>query len=167
MTIRKHKGDPSNLSVAIVGDLKHSRVARSLIHGLNGLGCQDIRAIGPGTLLPSDLPTLGVRTFHRLSDGLIGADVVVLLRLQKERMSSALLPSEREFFNLYGMTEERLKMADPEAIVMHPGPINRGVEISNEVADGPQAVILDQVTNGIAIRMAVMAMTISTQQDQA
>ncbi len=165
MTIRKHKGDPANLSVAIVGDLKHSRVARSLIHGLKGMGCPDIRAIGPGTLLPSDLPHLGVQTFHSLADGLAGVDVVVLLRLQKERMSSALLPSEREFFNLYGMTEERLKWADPNAIVMHPGPINRGVEIANEVADGPQAVILDQVTNGIAIRMAVMAMTLSTQQE--
>ncbi len=167
MTIRQHKGDPANLSVAIIGDLKHSRVARSLIHGLRGMGCPDIRAIGPGTLLPSDLNALGVRTFHRLADGLAGADVVVLLRLQKERMSSALLPSEREFFNLYGMTEERLKLASPNAIVMHPGPINRGVEIANEVADGPQAVILDQVTNGIAIRMAVMAMTLSTQQELA
>lgn len=167
MTIRKHKGDPADLSVAIVGDLKHSRVARSLIHGLRGMGCKDIRAIGPGTLLPSDLPHLGVRTFHALAEGLAGVDVVVLLRLQKERMSSALLPSEREFFNLYGMTEERLKRADPNAIVMHPGPINRGVEIANEVADGPQAVILDQVTNGIAVRMAVMAMTLSTQQEAA
>ena len=164
MTIRKHKGDPENLSVAIVGDLKHSRVARSLIHGLRGMSCPDIRAIGPGTLLPSDLGHLGVRTFHTAEDGLSGVDVVVLLRLQKERMSNALLPSEREFFNLYGMTEARLKLARDNAIVMHPGPINRGVEIANEVADGRQAVILDQVTNGIAIRMAVMAMTLSTQQ---
>lgn len=164
MTIRKHKGDPVNLSVAIVGDLKHSRVARSLIHSLRGMGCPDIRAIGPGTLLPSDLEHLGVRCFHSIEDGLANVDVVVLLRLQKERMSSALLPSEREFFNLYGMTESRLKLAKDNAIVMHPGPINRGVEIANEVADGPQAVILDQVTNGIAIRMAVMAMTLSTQQ---
>jgi aspartate carbamoyltransferase catalytic subunit len=164
MTIRKHKGNPANLSVAIVGDLKHSRVARSLIHGLRGMGCPDIRAIGPGTLLPSDLGHLGVRTFHAIEDGLKDVDVVVLLRLQKERMSSALLPSEREFFNLYGMTESRLRLAKDNAIVMHPGPINRGVEIANEVADGPQAVILDQVTNGIAIRMAVMAMTLSTQQ---
>lgn len=164
MTIRKHKGDPVNLSVAIVGDLKHSRVARSLIHSLRGMGCPDIRAIGPGTLLPSDLEHLGVRCFHSIEDGLANVDVVVLLRLQKERMSSALLPSEREFFNLYGMTESRLKLAKDNAIVMHPGPINRGVEIANEVADGLQAVILDQVTNGIAIRMAVMAMTLSTQQ---
>ena len=158
------RSDPANLSVAIVGDLKHSRVARSLIHGLRGMGCPDIRAIGPGTLLPSDLGHLGVRTFHTIEDGLKDVDVVVLLRLQKERMSSALLPSEREFFNLYGMTESRLRLAKDNAIVMHPGPINRGVEIANEVADGPQAVILDQVTNGIAIRMAVMAMTLSTQQ---
>mgnify|MGYP006144970897 CR=1 FL=1 len=165
MTIRKHKGDPANLSVAIVGDVKHSRVARSLIHGLRGMKCPDIRAIGPGTLLPGDLDHLGVRAFHRIDHGLAGVDVIVLLRLQKERMTSALLPSEREFFNLYGMTEDRLKYSRPGAIVMHPGPINRGVEISNEVADGPQAVILDQVTNGIAVRMAVMAMTISTQQD--
>ena len=164
MTIRKHKGDPSKLSIAIIGDLKHSRVARSLIHGLKGMGCSDIRAIGPGTLLPDDLNHLGVRAFHRMEDGLNNVDVVVLLRLQKERMTSALLPSEREFFNLYGMTERRLAKAKDDAIVMHPGPINRGVEIDNKVADGPQAVILDQVTNGIAIRMAVMAMTISTQQ---
>lgn len=164
LTIRRAKGDPKHLSVAIVGDLKHSRVARSLIHGLKGMKCRDIRAIGPATLLPSDLEHLGVSTHHNIEAGLEGVDVVVLLRLQKERMSSALLPSEREFFNLYGMTEERLRLAHPEAIVMHPGPINRGVEISNEVADGPQAVILDQVTNGIAVRMAVMAMTLSTQQ---
>ena len=164
LTIRREKGDPAKLSVAIVGDLKHSRVARSLIHGLRGLHCRDVRAIGPATLLPSDLDTLGVTTFHQIEQGLAGVDVVVLLRLQKERMQSALLPSEREFFNLYGMTEARLALAHPKAIVMHPGPINRGVEIANEVADGPQAVILDQVTNGIAVRMAVMAMTLSAQQ---
>ncbi|MGA1001454.1 MAG: aspartate carbamoyltransferase catalytic subunit, partial [Litorivicinaceae bacterium] len=133
--------------------------------GLRGMGCPDIRAIGPGTLLPGDLGHLGVQSFNRVEDGLNGVDVVVLLRLQKERMSSALLPSEREFFNLFGMTESRLQLANDNAIVMHPGPINRGVEIANEVADGPQAVILDQVTNGIAIRMAVMAMTLSTQQE--
>jgi len=167
MTIRQYKGDPQDLSVAIVGDLRHSRVARSLIHGLRALNCPDIRAIGPGTLLPSDLGDLGVRTFHRIEDGLSGVDVIVLLRLQKERMTSGLLPSEREFFKLYGMTEDRLLMAKSDAIVMHPGPINRGVEIANEVADGPQSVILDQVTNGIAVRMAVMAMTISTQQAEA
>ena len=167
MTIRQHKGDPNNLSVAIVGDLRHSRVARSLIHGLRSMQCPDIRAIAPGTLLPNDLADLGVRTFHRIEEGLSGVDVIVLLRLQKERMIAGLLPSEREFFKLYGMTEDRLRLAKTDAIVMHPGPINRGVEIANEVADGPQAVILNQVTNGIAVRMAVMAMTISTQQADA
>ena len=106
-----------------------------------------------------------MQSFNRIEDVLNGVDVVVLLRLQKERMSSALLPSEREFFNLFGMTESRLQLANDNAIVMHPGPITRGVEIANEVADGPQAAILDQVTNGIAIRMAVMAMTLSTQQE--
>ncbi len=167
MTIRQHKGNPANLSIAIVGDLKHSRVARSLIHVLKSMSCPDLRAIGPGTLLPNDLHKFGVKTYHKINDGLKDVDVIVLLRLQKERMKSALLPSEREFFNLYGMTENRLQHAKSDAIVMHPGPINRGVEISNEVADGSKQVILDQVTNGIAIRMAVMAVTLSTQQEIA
>ena len=109
MTIRQHKGDPNNLSLAIVGDLRHSRVARSLIHGLRAMQCPDIRAIVPGTLLPNDLADLGVRTFHRIEEGLSGVDVIVLLRLQKERMIAGLLPSEREFFKLYGMTEDRLQ----------------------------------------------------------
>ncbi len=159
-TIRRHKPDFPNLQIAIVGDILHSRVARSLIRTLNVLGTADIRVIAPRTLLPVHVETLGVRVFHDLERGLRDVDAVVMLRLQKERMEGALLPTEQEFFQCYGLTEERLALAKPDAIVMHPGPINRGVEIDSRVADGPQSVILEQVTNGIAVRMAVMSITL-------
>lgn len=159
-TIRRHKPNFHQLQVAIVGDILHSRVARSLIHALTILGVPDVRVIGPRTLLPAAVEKLGVRVFHRLDEGLRDVDVVVMLRLQKERMEGALLPSEQEFFQQYGLTEERLALANPEVIVMHPGPINRGVEIDSRVADGPHSVILEQVTNGIAVRMAVMSITL-------
>jgi aspartate carbamoyltransferase catalytic subunit len=163
-TIRQHKGEFRRLRVAIVGDVLHSRVARSQIQALNTLGAAEVRVIGPRTLIPACAEeALGVRVCHDLSEGIRGADVIIMLRLQRERMISALLPSEHEYFYLYGLTEERLKGADPEAIVMHPGPINRGVEMESQVADGPRSVILEQVTNGIAIRMAVMSMCIGTQ----
>jgi aspartate carbamoyltransferase catalytic subunit len=163
-TIRRHKGDFANLRVAIVGDVLHSRVARSQILALNTLGAAEVRVIGPRTLIPAFAEeALGVRAFHDLREGIRDVDVVIMLRLQRERMASALLPSEHEYFHLYGLTEERLAAAHPEAIVMHPGPINRGVEIESQVADGPRSVILEQVTNGIAIRMAVMSMCIGTQ----
>ena len=163
-TIRRHKRDFANLRVAIVGDILHSRVARSQILALNTLGAAEVRVIGPRTLIPAFAEdALGVRVFHDLRDGIRDVDVIIMLRLQRERMASALLPSEHEYFHLYGLTEERLAMAHPEAIVMHPGPINRGVEIESQVADGPRSVILEQVTNGIAIRMAVMSMCIGTQ----
>lgn len=158
-TIRRHKGSFPNLRVAIVGDILHSRVARSEIHALATLGTGEIRVIAPRTLLPRNLDSLGVHIFHDMRAGLKGVDVVITLRLQRERMEGARLPSEREYFQLYGLTEEKLALAQPEAIVMHPGPINRGIEIESAVADGPHSVILEQVSHGIAIRMAVMAMT--------
>lgn len=162
-TIRHYKGGFAGLKVAIIGDILHSRVARSQIHALNILGAGEVRVIGPRTLLPVDIESLGVTVYTDLQQGLRDVDVVIALRLQKERMDSALLPSESEFFRLYGLTNDRLRAAKPDAIVMHPGPINRGVEIASEVADGERSVILHQVTFGIAVRMAVMAMCIAGQ----
>ena len=156
-TIRHYKKEFHNLTVAIVGDVLHSRVARSDIHALTTLGVPEVRVIGPRTLLPGGLDQLGVRTFHNMDEGLKGVDVIIMLRLQNERMNGALLPSAQEYFKHYGLTPERLALAKPDAIVMHPGPMNRGVEIDSAVADGPQAVILPQVTFGIAVRMAVMS----------
>lgn len=160
-TIRKHKGDIFDLKVAIVGDVLHSRVVRSQIQALSILEAREIRVIGPKTLMPSDPAAMGVHVYHDIEEGLKDVDVVIMVRLQNERMKSALIPSEKEFFKLYGLTEERLALAKPDAIVMHPGPINRGVEIDSAVADGPQSVILEQVTYGIAVRMAVMSILIS------
>ncbi|NMM28363.1 MAG: aspartate carbamoyltransferase catalytic subunit [Glaciimonas sp.] len=155
-TIRHYKKDFSRLTVAIVGDILHSRVARSDIHALTTLGVPEIRAIAPLTLLPGGLEQMGVRVFTDINAGLKGVDVIIMLRLQNERMTGALLPSAQEYFKSYGLTPERLALAKPDAIVMHPGPMNRGVEIDSVVADGAQAVILPQVTFGIAVRMAVM-----------
>jgi aspartate carbamoyltransferase catalytic subunit len=156
-TIAHYKGDFSQLRVAIVGDLLHSRVARSDIHALTTLGVPDIRAIGPQTLLPAGLREMGVTPYTSLAKGLEDVDVIIMLRLQNERMRGAMLPSPQEYFKHYGLTEEKLRLAKPDAIVMHPGPMNRGVEIDSAVADGAQSVILSQVTFGIAIRMAVMS----------
>ena len=156
-TIRHFKKDFSNLTVAVVGDILHSRVARSDIHALTSLGVPEVRAIGPLTLLPPGLEQMGVRVFTDLREGLKGVDVIMMLRLQNERMRGALLPSAQEFFKHYGLTAEKLALAKPDAIVMHPGPMNRGVEIESAVADGTQSVILKQVTFGIAVRMAVMS----------
>ncbi len=163
-TIRQMKGGFANLKVAVVGDILHSRVARSDIQALNTLGVAEVRVIAPKTLLPAQVETMGVSVSHDLADGLKDIDVIIMLRLQKERMSAALLPSESEYFKCFGLTEARLKIAKPDAIVMHPGPINRGVEIDSNVADGPQSVILKQVSNGIAIRMAIMAMVMQKQE---
>jgi aspartate carbamoyltransferase catalytic subunit len=157
-TIRHYKKDFTQLTVAIIGDVLHSRVARSQIHALNILGVPEIRVIAPKTLLPTGVERLGVRVFNDMREGLRGVDVVMMLRLQNERMQGALLPSTQEFFKSWGLTPEKLALAKPDAIVMHPGPMNRGVEIDSAVADGKQAVILPQVTFGIAVRMAVMAM---------
>ncbi len=159
LTIQQHKGDFAPLRVAIVGDILHSRVARSLIHALSTLGVMEIRAVGPKTLLPQHLEKLGAHPYHNLRQGIRDVDVIVMLRLQRERMNSALLPSEHEYFQQYGMTQSLLEEAHPDAIIMHPGPINRGVEMTSSVADCPRSVILQQVSNGIAVRMAVMAIT--------
>ena len=156
-TIRHYKQDFTKLTVAIVGDIVHSRVARSDIHALTTLGVPEVRAVGPKTLVPGDLKEMGVRVCHDMAEGIRDADVIIMLRLQNERMSGAMLPSAGEFFKNYGLTQDKLALAKPDAIVMHPGPINRGVEIDSSVADGAQSVILPQVTFGIAVRMAVMS----------
>ena len=156
-TIRHYKPRFQDLTVAIVGDIVHSRVARSDIHALTTLGVPEIRAVGPKTLVPGDLKDMGVRVCHDMSEGIKDADVIITLRLQNERMSGAMLPSSGEFAKSWGLTPEKLALAKPDAIVMHPGPINRGVEIDSSVADGSQSVILPQVTFGIAVRMAVMS----------
>jgi aspartate carbamoyltransferase catalytic subunit len=164
-TIRKHKGDFTPLRVAIVGDVLHSRVARSQILALNTLGVSEVRIVAPRTLLPTEARALGVHVFHNLEDGIRDVDVVIMLRLQNERMDGALLPNEHEYFHLYGLTDERLEAAKPDAIVMHPGPMNRGIEMDSAVADGPRSVILQQVSYGIAVRMAVLSMAMQSQAD--
>jgi aspartate carbamoyltransferase catalytic subunit len=156
-TIRHFKKDFRNLRVAIVGDVLHSRVARSQIHALTTLGVPELRVIGPKTLLPTNVDQLGVHVYHDMAKGLKDVDVVMMLRLQNERMQGSFLPSPQEFFKSYGLTADKLALAKPDAIVLHPGPMNRGVEIDSDVADGSQSVILPQVTFGIAIRMAVMS----------
>ncbi|EHR73025.1 aspartate carbamoyltransferase [Burkholderiales bacterium JOSHI_001] len=156
-TIRHFKKDFTQLRVAIVGDIVHSRVARSDIHALTTLGVPEIRAVGPKTLVPGDLAAMGVRVCHDMVEGITDADVIIMLRLQNERMSGAMLPSAGEFSKTFGLTQDKLRLARPDAIVMHPGPINRGVEIDSSVADGKASVILPQVTFGIAVRMAVMS----------
>ena len=156
-TIRHYKKEFCNLRVAIVGDILHSRVARSQIHALTTLGVPEVRVIAPKTLLPMCVEKLGVRVFHDMAQGLQDVDVIMMLRLQSERMQGATLPSAQEYFKYYGLTQEKLMLAKADAIVMHPGPMNRGVEIESCVADGRQSVILPQVTFGIAVRMAVMS----------
>ena len=156
-TIRRYKPDMHNLRVAIVGDILHSRVARSEIHALTTLGVPEVRVVAPKTLLPEHVERLGVQVFHDMRAGLKDVDVIMMLRLQNERMNGALLPSAQEYFKYYGLTPEKLALAKHDAIVMHPGPMNRGVEIDSAVADGRQSVILPQVTYGIAVRMAVMS----------
>lgn len=163
-TIRRHKPDFASLKVAIVGDIQHSRVARSQIHALRILGVPEVRVVAPRTLLPAAVESLGVRPFCDLDAGLEGVDVIIMLRLQKERMQGALLPSEHEYYQGFGLTQARLERARPDCLVMHPGPINRGVEMTSEVADGVRSVILEQVSHGIAIRMAVMALTMGAVQ---
>jgi len=155
LTIRQHKKSFDSLSVAIVGDIRHSRVARSDIQAMKTLGTTDIRLIAPDSLQYKE-ETPGLERFDNLEEGIEGADVIMSLRLQKERMIAADIPDEQTYFDAFGITTQNLKLAKPDAIVMHPGPVNRGIELSSEVADGPQSVILQQVTNGIAVRMAVM-----------
>ena len=155
-TIRRHKPNLSALSVAIVGDIKHSRVARSAVQALSTLGTRDIRLAGPKSLLPKKGELPG-ELFTDADKAIAGADVVMMLRIQKERMQKAAVPSERAYFKRYGLDAARLKKARPDAIVMHPGPMNRGVEIASEVADGRRSVIREQVNNGVAVRMAVLS----------
>lgn len=164
-TIRKHKGEVFDLKVAIIGDVLHSRVVRSQIQALSILEAREIRIVGPKTLLPPNPEALGVHVYDNIEEGIQDVDVIIMVRLQNERMASALLPSEKEFFNRYGLTNKRLALAKPDAIVMHPGPINRGVEIDSEVADGPQSVILEQVTYGIAVRMAIMSILMKNAKE--
>jgi aspartate carbamoyltransferase catalytic subunit len=154
-TIRERKKTLAGLKVAIIGDLLHSRVLRSNIHLLTRMGA-DVWVCGPPTLIPVDIARFGVRATSVVDEAVRDADVVMLLRIQLERMEGAYFPSLREYFNVFGMTEERLKAAKPDVMIMHPGPMNRGVEIASEVADGPYSVILDQVSNGVAVRMAVL-----------
>jgi aspartate carbamoyltransferase catalytic subunit len=155
-TIRRHRPDFTKLKVAIVGDILHSRVARSDIHALRTLGAKEIRVVAPPTLIPSGIEAMGVSICHELDQGLDGVDVAILLRLQKERMVGAFLPSLSEFHRDFGLTRERLKLMKPDVLLMHPGPINRGVEIEGDIAYGERSLILQQVTHGIAVRMAVM-----------
>ena len=155
LTIRRHKGDLSQLTVAICGDVLHSRVARSNIILLNTLGAR-VRVIGPSTLMPKGIERMGVEVFTSMKEGLRDADIVMMLRLQRERMTGSFVPSVREYFRYWGLDQEKLSYAKPDALVMHPGPMNRGVEIDPEVADGPQSLIAEQVEMGVAVRMAVL-----------
>lgn len=165
LTIYREADKPfDELSVAIVGDIKHSRVARSDISALTTLGARDIRVIAPKTLLPKGIERYNVSVFENIDKGVADADVIIGLRIQNERIGSPLLPSTSEYYKMYGITEARVALAKPNALVMHPGPMNRGVEIASGVADGSQSVILKQVNNGIAVRMAVMAMAMLGQE---
>jgi len=164
-TIREAKGRLENLTVTLVGDIIHSRVARSNIHGLLKLGAR-VRLVGPATLLPKAFSRLGVEVHHRLEDALADADVINILRIQLERQDEQFFPSAREYANLYGVNARRLKLAKPDVLIMHPGPMNRGVEISPRVADGPNSVILNQVTNGVAVRMAVLYLLTGGESDE-
>ena len=154
-TIKEKKGQVRDLQVAIVGDLAHSRVARSNIHALTKMGAK-VRAVGPPTMIPPFLQRLGVEVFHDFDKAIAGVDVVIMLRLQLERQGRSLFPSIREYARLYGLTAERVQRAAKDVLVMHPGPVNRGVEISHDVVDSGSAVILDQVSNGVAVRMGLM-----------
>ncbi len=154
-TIKEKKGRLNNLIVAIVGDVAHSRVARSNIHALTKMGAE-VRIVGPLTMIPPFIQRMGVKVFSNFDEALPGVDVIIMLRLQLERQDRSLFPSIREYAKLYGLTTERVQLTDTDVLVMHPGPINRGVEISHEVADSCQAAILDQVSNGVAVRMGLM-----------
>jgi len=165
-TIREHKQRIAGLKVAIIGDLLHSRVLRSNVILLRKLGAE-VWVCGPATLIPPGLERMGVRVTTRIDEAVDGADVVMLLRIQLERMQGGFFPSLREYFRTFGMTEERVRLARPDVMIMHPGPINRGVEIASEVADGPYSVILEQVANGVAVRMAVLYLLAGGADDEA
>jgi len=165
LTIRRARGEIAGLTVAICGDVLHSRVARSNIVLLNALGAA-VRVVGPSTLMPAGIAKMGVEVFTSMAEGLKGADVVMMLRLQRERMAGSFVPSTREYFRYFGLDAEKLKAARDGALVMHPGPMNRGVEISSAVADGPQSVIQEQVEMGVAVRMAVMEALLDPRRDE-
>ncbi|MFQ5716693.1 MAG: aspartate carbamoyltransferase, partial [Nitrospinales bacterium] len=155
LTIREHKAALEGLKVAIVGDIAHSRVARSNIHAMNTMGLK-VTVVGPPTMIPVDIHRLGVSVSHNLADAIRDVDVIMMLRIQWERQEKNLFPSIREYANLFGLTLEKLKRARPDALIIHPGPVNQGVEIAPDVMESPHSLILDQVTNGIAVRMALM-----------
>jgi len=163
LTIRRHRADFSALRVAICGDIRHSRVARSDVHALTALGVRELRLCAPPELSPApdEFPQCSI--FHDFDEALAGTDVVIMLRLQKERMQAAAIPSEAEYFARYGLSAQRLRVAAPDCLVMHPGPINRGVEIASDVADGPRSLILEQVANGVFVRMAALAELLASQ----
>jgi len=163
LTVRQHKGRFAGLAVAIVGDIRHSRVARSAYHAFRVLGVADLRIVAPPALMPEPDEFAGCARHTTLKSGLKDADVVMMLRIQRERMGQADLPDADRYFAKYGLTPERLALARPDAIVMHPQPMNRGIEIASDVADGPQSVIRDQVRNGVAVRMAVLAEVIGSR----
>lgn len=165
LTIRRNKGKIKGLTIAICGDVLHSRVARSNILSLNTLGAR-VRVIGPTTLLPAGIENMGVEVFTNMEKGLAGVDVIMMLRLQRERMAGAFVPSVREYFHFFGLDRKKLKLAQPDCIVMHPGPMNRGVEISSDVADGKHSVIQTQVEMGVAVRMAVIEALLDPRHDQ-
>ena len=166
LTMRRAKGPLSRLTVAICGDILHSRVARSNIILLNAVGAR-VRVVAPSTLLPAGIGQMGVDVYNSMAEGLRGADVVMMLRLQRERMAGALVPSVREYFRYFGLDAEKLKIANEGALVMHPGPMNRGVEIASEIADGPQSVIQEQVEMGVAVRMAVMEALLDPRRNES
>jgi aspartate carbamoyltransferase catalytic subunit len=164
LTIRQSKPHFAGLAVAIVGDIRHSRVARSAWHALRTLGVTELRIVAPPALMPDASEFAGCTRYTRLEEGLKGADVIMMLRIQKERMGEADLPDGKQYFAAWGLTRERLALARPDAVVMHPQPMNRGIEIASEVADGPQSVIRDQVRNGVAVRMAVLEEVLGARQ---
>ena len=165
-TIRKYFPDFKKIKVAIVGDILHSRVARSLMHALRIVEVPDIRVIGPKTLLPNGIEHMGVKSYVDMDEGIKNCNVVIMLRLQNERMDSSFIPDEHEYYNLYGFNPKRTDLLAKNGIVMHPGPVNRGIEISSEVADGERSVILQQVSNGIAVRMAILSLSMQPQRDK-
>jgi aspartate carbamoyltransferase catalytic subunit len=166
LTIRERRGDVAGLSVAIVGDLLHSRVGRSNLHALTTLGAK-VRLVGPPTLLPREFAAFGAELHHDLASGVRGADVIMVLRIQRERQVANLFPSLEEYSQYFCLTEEAVRLADPRVIILHPGPMNRGVEIATSVADGPYSVIMDQVTNGVALRMAVLCLLAARSRPDA
>jgi len=165
LTIREHRGDVTGLTVAIVGDVLHSRVARSNVHALRALGAT-VRLVGPPTLVPDELATLGCEVHHRLDAGVRDADVIMMLRIQRERQGANYFPSLDEYSQYFCLTEDAVRLAKPQVIILHPGPLNRGLEIASAVADGPYSVIMDQVTNGVAVRMALLYMLIARSKSE-